>query len=147
MATPRGRILKAVRPVFTASGKEVLGRKPLLVCYVKTGSRRMRDQFDQSDRRLGLEVRPVQDVFVPEVNGQHGYLTAYEVVGTPQALEEFTAKACVLDWQYPLDVAVPRNGSRSGDKPRRQLHPLTQRLIQSVKQQHTIDENRVKPKP
>jgi hypothetical protein len=146
VAIPRGRIVRAVRPVFTAGGKEIAGRKLILTCYVKTGSRRMRDQFEQAIHHLGLTVKLVQDVFVQEAEGADGYLSAYEVIGTPNSLEQFTAKACVKDWEYPLNVVVPHVGTGSGDKPRRQLHPLTQRLMASVERQDTIEENRRKLK-
>lgn len=147
MATPRGKIVRAVRPVFTASGKEVAGKKTLLVCYVKSGSRRMRDQFENAVRQLGLEVKAVQDVYVPEVNGRDGYLTAYETVGTPAALELFTGKSCVDDWDYPLDVGVGRRGTGCGNKPAWQPSPLSQRLTFSIQRREREYTSPLRPVP
>ena len=116
---PRGRIQHTNRPVRVGTC-EVLGLKPRIVAYVKTGSRRLRDDFFKACRHLGLDAQ--------EVQAFGDWITVYDVCGTAEALAEFTERKCVERWHYALDSRLPYRGMGAGEKVKRRPHPMDARL-------------------
>lgn len=137
MSSPRGRILNTNRDVHAAPGVIVCGTKPRILVYVKTGSCRMRNDWMKAQRELGLDAIEVQ-AHGEDAKG-NAFVTAYDVTGTPGALERLVAMPCVKDWHFMLDVAVRFQGTGSGDKPKRRLRPIEERLLASIQQRAQND--------
>src|SRR5262249_6235915 len=133
MHSPRGRSISLTNRPVTVGQSEVGGsqaNKALIVAYVKTGSRRFRDKFYQVCRRLGVTAQELQS-FTGGGNGNAGrWVTAYEVWGSPYALEEFTSidNTCLCHWHDAVECGLPFRGMGVGEKPKRPPHPMEARL-------------------
>lgn len=90
----RGRITLTNRQVRVGKAV-VIGMKPRILCEVKTGNERWRNEFAQTVRKLGLDVKEVQT---------WGWTTSYDVTGTIEALEDFVWSPCVNKWEYAVAV-------------------------------------------
>jgi hypothetical protein len=98
----RGRVVWTHRAVHVAPQVSVGRTKPRIIVYVKTGSRRQRDDWTKAKAHLGLDAIELQDF---------GYNVAFDVCGLPAALEELTQRSCVLRWEYVLDCRVGQLGA------------------------------------
>lgn len=101
----RPHITNTTRPVRTEGGTELLGVKPLIIAYVIPTKRWVKD-FLHRCKAHGLNARCVDDVRF-----------AFEVTGTPEALELLTSCRCIHDWHYPLSARVPMIAAGTGDEP------------------------------
>lgn len=126
---PRGRIQLTSQRIRIGSC-EATGLKPRLIVYVKTGSRRFRDLFFQACRHLGLHATELQT---------WDWITAFDVCGTVESLEELTERKCVESWHYALDCRVPYMGSGAGTEKPKPPHPLEWRLDYIRKQDEEMD--------
>lgn len=100
---PSARIVFTNRVVTTTSGIAIGGIKPRVIAYVKTGCRKHRHDWEHWTAKLGLDALPVQDL-------GDGFVTVFDVAGTPQALETVLARACVKQWHFALDSRVAFQG-------------------------------------
>lgn len=126
MFNPRGRIVNTNRPVVTPGGAVITGIKPLLIVYVKPSKRHLKD-FEHRCRVHGIAATHI------EGDGR----LAFEVTGTPEALELLTGCKCVMEWHFALNVRPPRFAAGSG--PEKKVMPLwKERLLACI--EYTRDE-------
>ena len=132
MSSLRGRILHYHRAVQVAPGVTAHGVKPRIVVYVKTGSRRLRDDWDKACRHRGLYATVAQSQ--GEDRKGNAFVTVFDVTGSPDALESLTQRPCVKEWHFVLDVPIPFRGPGSSDKDKckRVMRPIDERLVASV---------------
>ena len=117
-------ILNSGPPVGNAPIEEATDQTRLLV-YIKTGSSRMRKEFSQIIRQLGLELEKDENGKTKVVQSWN-FNAAFEIAGSPQALEILTQQNCVLRWEYVVTKKAPnciagqgqtkKAGSHSADR-------------------------------
>src|SRR5262245_42231843 len=90
----RGAVQLSRRPVRVGH-VTVVGHKPRILVYARSGNARWRDAFARECARLGLDAVEVQS---------WGWTTCYDVCGSEEALSELTWSPCVDRWEYALNV-------------------------------------------
>lgn len=91
-------------------GVEIIGIKPMVIAYIKTGSKRLAKDFAYHCEKLGIFANKVQDFGLE--------LTVYELVGAPAALDTLLSRDCVKEFHLPMSGRVPFIGQGTGaEKP------------------------------
>ena len=107
MRNPRGRIVMPTRPV-PIGGALATGAKPGLIVYIRAGSGRLTREFHRFCDHWGIHRRPVQEFI-------DGRPSAWEVLGSVDALERLVGHPSVVDFHYILDVKAPLTAQGGGE--------------------------------
>jgi hypothetical protein len=97
-------------------------RSARIVCYVKTGSRNMRDLFARICNKWGISFVKVWETPEEHVKG-FAFQTAYECVGSDEGLTELNESACVEESHYVLSSSVPYPGDEEHPNAGRERSP------------------------
>jgi hypothetical protein len=115
--TVRGRITNGLHTFRSETGKELkfrfgskrLGTVPVLIVWVRTGTKRKVNKFLHDCKRWGLVWKRLECEH-PEDLSNLGWETPFEVRGMPQGLFQLTDNhPSVIRWEHCLDVHAPRS--------------------------------------
>jgi hypothetical protein len=150
---PRGRIMSTIAEIKIGQAT-LMGSKPRILVFVRTGSRNWRDRWHKAVKRYKLTIlnegEPVQKIGDEQ---EYPWISVYDVCAAIGSLRSLIELPVVEKWQYALSSAVPRpearhwcaGGSAGGKKLARPIHPLTERIILSqiaqAKEQDASDKN------
>lgn len=116
-----------------------MGRQPVIVAYIKTGSKRETKEFAYQCDKLGIEARPVQSF-------GDAYCTAFELVGPATAIASIVGRSFVKDWHSAISARVGGSACGSGKEKKLPPHPAqelrTAHVAQLTKSDHCLAETR-----